>query len=154
MVLQADVATGYLFGNWSVANFNTGTYEIVLHSICSTLGFANPGVDDYYSYIVEGTIQLVDTHLAIASSYPPNMGTGRANEEFSATFNVPVDCDKNNGNYWFDVNVVVNGSAVPSTFFTVFCEDRTIYIKPNGNGVCLVGTLVFGMQFKYCLSRL
>ena len=136
-ILQADVATGYLFGNWSVANFNTGTYEIVLHSICSTLGFANPGVDEYYSKIVEGTIQLVDTHMVIDSSYPPNMGTGRANEEFSATFNVPVDCDKTNGNYWFDVNVVVNGSAVPSTFFTVYCEDRTIYVKPNGNGVWL-----------------
>jgi hypothetical protein len=136
MVLQAYVSNGDLSGNWNVANFNAGTYEIVLHSICSTLGFATPGIDDYYSKIMEGTIQLVDTRLAIASSYPPNMGTGRANEEFSATFNVPVNCDKNNGNYWFNVNVVVNGLAVSSTQFTVFCEDRTIYVKPSGNGVC------------------
>ena len=126
------MVTGYLFGNWSVANFNTGTYEIVLHAICSTLGFANPGVDDTYSSIVEGTIQLVDTHLAITSSYPPNMGTGHTDEEFSATFNVPVNCEKDNGLYWFRVSVLVNGTAVPSTYYTVFCEDHTIYVKPNG----------------------
>ncbi len=84
-------------------NFNTGEYEIVLHAICSTLGHAEPGIDDTWSSVISGTIQLVDRHRVIESSYPPNMGTAYMGEELSATFNMPVDCDKDNGNYWFDV---------------------------------------------------
>ena len=79
--------------------------------------------------------QLVDRHRVIESSYPPNMGTGYIGEELSATFNIPVDCDKDNGNYWFDVRMEQSGNEIPSTFYTVFCEERTIYMKPTGVGV-------------------
>ena len=116
-------------------NFNTGEYEIVLHAICSTLGHAEPGIDDTWSSVISGTIQLVDRHRVIESSYPPNMGTAYMGEELSATFNMPVDCDKDNGNYWFDVKLTQNKTDVPVTYYTVFCEDRTVYIKPTGNGV-------------------
>ena len=134
-LLQPSVESGYLFGNWSVRNFNTGQYEIVLHGICSTLGVAEPGVDETWSKPVVGTIQLVDRHRVIESSYPANMGTGYMGEELSATFNMPVGCDKDNGNYWFDVKLTQNMTDVPVTYYTVFCEDRTVYIKPTGNGV-------------------
>jgi hypothetical protein len=63
------------------------------------------------------------------------MGTGYIGEELSATFNIPVDCDKDNGNYWFDVRMEQSGNEIPSTFYTVFCEERTIYMKPTGVGV-------------------
>ncbi len=108
----------------------------MLHAICSTLGHAQPGIDDYWSIPISGTIQLIDRHRVIESSYPPNMGTGYMGEEISATFNMPVDCDQNNGNYWFDVLLTQNGQEIPSTYYNVFCEDSTIYFKPTGNGVC------------------
>jgi hypothetical protein len=133
--LQASVDTGYLFGNWDVRNFNTGEYEIVLHAVCSTLGRAEPGVDESWSKPISGTIQLVDSHRVIQSSYPPNMGKGFVGEEISATFNMPVGCDKDNGSYWFDVKLTQNQNDVPGTYYTIFCEDRTVYIKPTGNGV-------------------
>ncbi len=50
-------------------------------------------------------------------------------------FNLPVDCDKDNGNYWFDVKMTSNGAELPSTYYTVYCEESTIYMKPTGNGV-------------------
>ncbi len=137
LLSQASVDTGYLFGNWDVRNFNTGEYEIVLHAICSVLGHAEAGVDETWSKPISGTIQLVDSHRVIESSYPPNMGKGFVGEEMSASFNLPVGCDKDNGNYWFDVKLTQNMTEVPSTFYTVFCEDRTVYIKPTGNGVSL-----------------
>ncbi len=129
--------SGYLFGDWSVRNFNTGEYEIVLHAVCSTLGHAEPGVDDTWSSVISGTIQLVDRHRVIESSYPHNMGTAYMGEELSATFNMPVGCDKDNGNYWFDVKMTQKGQELPSTYYTVFCEESTVYMKPTGNGVCL-----------------
>ena len=138
--------TGYLFGNWNVRNFNTGTYEIILHAVCSTLGVAEPGVDETWSKPVVGTIQLVDRHRVIESSYPPNMGTGYIGEELSATFNIPVDCDKDNGNYWFDVRMEQSGDEIPSTFYTVFCEERTIYMKPTGVGVSPILIVLWFIQ--------
>ncbi len=124
-----------MFGNWSVRNFNSGEYEIVLHAICSTMGYATPGIDESWSSIISGTIQLADRHRVIESSYPPNMGTGYVGEEISATFNLPVDCDKDNGKYWFDVKMEQNGQEIPSTYYTLFCEESTIYMKPTGDGV-------------------
>ena len=140
--MQEDADTGYLFGNWSVRNFNSGQYEIVLHAICSTLGYAEPGIDDTWSEPVVGTIQLVDRHRVIESSQPPNMGTGYMDEEISATFNIPVDCDKDNGNYWFDVMMEQRGEEIPSTYYTLYCEDRTIYMKPTGIGVRCTASLM------------
>jgi hypothetical protein len=107
----------------------------VLHAICSTLGHAEPGIDDYWSTPLTGSIRLTDHHRAIASSYPPNMGTGYMGEEISATFNMPVDCDQNNGNYWFDVTMTQNNQEIPSTYYKVYCEESTIYMTPTGNGV-------------------
>ncbi len=116
-------------------NFNTGEYEIVLHAVCSTLGNAVEGIDDSWSAPVVGSIQLVDNHRVIETAYPANMGTGYTGEEISATFNIPVDCDKDNGNYWFDVKMEQSGEEIPSTYYTVDCEDRTVYMKPTGAGV-------------------
>ncbi len=139
--------SGYLFGNWSVRNFNKGTYEIVLHAVCSTLGVAEPGVDDTWSKPVYGTIQLEDTYRVIETSYPANYGVGYTGEEFSAKFNVPVGCDKNNGNYWFDVSLEMDGGAeVPSTFYTLHCEEHTIYVTPTGDGV---SALLDGMTWSF-----
>ncbi len=104
--------------------------------MCSTLGVAEPGVDETWSKPVVGTIQLVDRYRVIESPYPPNMGTGYMGEEISATFNMPVGCDKDNGNYWFDVKMTQDGQEIPSTYYTVHCEESTIYMKPTGNGVC------------------
>ena len=127
--------TGYLFTNWSVRGFNTADYEIVLHAICSTTGNALQGIDDYWSTPISGTIQLIDDHRVITTSYPPSNGIGFVGEEFSATFNIPVDCDQDNGLYWFDVQMWSNGTEIPSTFYKIYCQDYTIFFKPTGAGV-------------------
>ena len=135
-VVQADIQSGYLFGNWSVRNFNTGSYEIVLHAVCSTLGHAFPGIDDTWSKPVVGSIQLVDTYRVIDSSYPAHFASAYTGEELSITFNVPVNCDKDNGFYWFNVLLTQNSDfEVPSTYYIVHCEGYKIYIMPNGDGV-------------------
>jgi hypothetical protein len=92
-------------GKWL---FLIRAHELVLHAICSTLGNAVPGIDDYWSNTVIGHIKLVDTHTAIESSYPSNSGITFTSDEFSATFNTDVDCDKESGNFWFNVNVSIN----------------------------------------------
>ena len=116
-------------------NFNTASYEVILHAICSTTGNAIQGIDDYWSTPVVGTVQLVDRHLVLESSYPDNMGIAYTSDELTATFNLPVDCDKDNGNYWFDVQMSHLGDEIPSTYYTIYCEGRTIYMKPTGSGV-------------------
>ncbi len=127
----------YVTGAWKIdKNFNIGEYEIVLHAVCAPPGTTPVvGIDDSWSSIITGAIQLVDSHRVIESSYPPNMGTGFVGEEISATFNLPVNCDKVNDLSWFDVNMMQNGQEIPSTFYDVYCEDRTIYMMPTGDGV-------------------
>jgi hypothetical protein len=116
--------------------YTSGEYEIVLHAVCASPGTTPiDGIDDSWSSIVVGTIQLADNHRVIESSYPPHMGTGFVGEEISATFNLPVNCDKPNDNFWFDVDMTQNGEAILSTYYNVYCEDHTIYMMPTGDGV-------------------
>ena len=63
------------------------------------------------------------------------MGTAFTGEVVSSKFNIPVDCDKNNGFYWFDVKLSQNKIEIPSSYYFVGCEDYTIYITPAGDGV-------------------
>ena len=124
-----------MFGNWDVHNLITGEYELVLHAICSTLGYAEPGIDESWSKPISGSIQLQDRHRVIKSSYPPNKGTAYMGEEISVTFELPVGCDKDDDEYWFDVKLMQGTRQVPKTYYSVFCEESTIYIKPVGK-VC------------------
>jgi hypothetical protein len=135
MHLQSEIDSGYLFTNWSVANFNSGTYEIVLHSVCSTLGSPTPGIDDAWSRTIVGTVKLVDTFIDVISSSPANFATGYVGEDMYLTFSTDLNCDMTSGKYWFDVTVSIDGTSAPFTFFIVYCEGAILFVKPTGDGV-------------------
>ena len=139
LILQdnADLTSGYLISNWSITSLmNPGDYELVLHTVCSATS-PYPGISGQWSQAIRGSI-VADRHRVLESTHPANTASISAGEEISATFNLPVNCDKTVGNFWFDVKLTRNnGAEFPFTFYQVFCEEATVYISPTGDGVCM-----------------
>jgi len=138
---DGEIDYGFASAVWVPTGLNDGNYELVLHVICqsSGLSFPPPGVDEYYSQVVQGTIRRVSSHRVVTQLHPTSSELV-AGQEISITFNELVNCELP---YWFATRVTVNGvrTLAIGSEAIVSCQANTIFIEIGGIQ-SLIGSLL------------
>ncbi len=128
---------GFAEGYWKVDNVPDGDYELSLFAKCVSSGMtsAPPGLDNYRSVIVPGSIdRTVPVQFGAAKPLTTDYYPG---EEISVSFNDDINC---NQHFVFDVyfdlfDTAVNKTLVVIEPIVINCDQRIINIafSPSAN---------------------